>query len=49
MKKNEYVSPELEIVEMTGLCNILAGSEGTETLPGQNGTDPYPGDYVPNN
>ena len=26
MKKNEYVSPDMEIVEIKGLCNILAGS-----------------------
>lgn len=27
MKKNEYVSPELEIVEMTEQCSILADSD----------------------
>ena len=26
MKKNEYVSPEMEIVEIAEQCNILAGS-----------------------
>ena len=26
MKKNEYVAPEMEIVEITELCCILAGS-----------------------
>lgn len=26
MKKNEYVAPEVEIVEIAGQCNILADS-----------------------
>ena len=30
MKKNEYVSPDMEIVEMAVENYILAGSDGTE-------------------
>ena len=30
MKKNEYVAPEMEIVEITELCGILAGSDGND-------------------
>ena len=32
MKKNEYVSPEMEIVEIKEQCSILAGSPGGDTL-----------------
>ena len=32
MKKNEYVSPEMEIVEITEQCNILAGSDNQGNL-----------------
>ena len=37
MNKNEYVSPEMEVVEIKGLCSILADSEedgGNDTYPG---------------
>ena len=34
MKKNEYVAPEMEIVEITEQCNILAMSEGDSTPGG---------------
>ena len=33
MKKNEYVAPEMEIVEITEQCSILAMSDG-DTKPG---------------
>ena len=39
MKKNEYVAPEMEIVEMTGQCTILAGSEFDEKGPGTDWND----------
>ena len=32
MKKNEYVAPEMEIVEITEQCNILAGSDKNGNL-----------------
>lgn len=28
MKKNEYVAPEMEIVEITEQCNLLGMSDG---------------------
>ena len=31
MKKNEYLSPEVEVVEIIEQCNILAGSNGDNT------------------
>ena len=34
MKKNEYVAPEVEIVEIAGQCNILADSNGGGENPG---------------
>ena len=38
MKKNEYVSPEMEIVEITEQYGILAGSDGNnlegDLIPG---------------
>ena len=37
MKKNEYVSPEMEIVEIKGLCSILADSDGNEDGGGHTG------------
>lgn len=40
MKKNEYVSPEMEIVEITEMCGILAGSDGND-VTGE--LDPEPG------
>ena len=30
MKKNEYIAPEMEIVEITEQCGILAGSDGND-------------------
>ena len=38
MKKNEYVAPEMEIVEITEQCNIMAVSGGDvsgELKPGE--------------
>ena len=33
MKKNEYVAPEMEIVEITEQCHLLEWSNG-ESTPG---------------
>lgn len=35
MKKNEYVAPEVEIVEIAGQCHILADSNGAEVPGGE--------------
>ena len=37
MKKKEYVSPEVEVVEITGQCGILAGSDKTGNNAGGDG------------
>ena len=42
MKKNEYVSPEMEIVEIEGQYNIMAGSDTTGGSPGQGGSEEIP-------
>ena len=42
MKKNEYVSPEMEIVEVKGQYSIMAGSDITGGSPSQGGTDEIP-------
>ena len=34
MKKNEYVSPEMEIVEIKEQCCILAGSDENGNMGG---------------
>ena len=41
MKKNEYVSPEMEIVEITEQYGILLGD--SNEIPGQGGIDDVPG------
>ena len=47
MKKNEYVSPEMEIVEMTEQCCILAESLGNGNVDSGKDEDrelpPFPG------
>ena len=41
MKKNEYVTPEMEIVEIKEQCSILAGSDPTgNSGGGQGGNTP---------
>lgn len=39
MKKNEYVSPDMEIVEMAVEGYILAGSDNDGSSAGGNGGD----------
>ena len=34
MKKNEYVAPEMEIVEITEQCHVLVQSTGGSTPEG---------------
>ena len=40
MKKNEYVTPEMEIVEITEQCNLLADSNSNEA-GGFDPNDPF--------
>lgn len=37
MEKKKYIKPEIEVLEIDGDCNLLAGS----TIP--KGSEPYPG------
>ena len=39
MKKNEYLAPEVEVVEIAGKCSILAGSDKTGNNSGGPGDD----------
>ena len=49
MKKNEYVAPEMEIVEITEQCKLLAGSGDDPLIPenpsGGEGGTPGDGDW----
>ena len=39
MKKNEYLTPEVEILKITEQCGILAGSDQTGNNAGGDGDD----------
>lgn len=41
MKKNKYVSPEMEIIEMTTQCGILMGSDETTGGAGDPNNKPW--------
>ena len=45
MKKNEYVAPEMEIVEITEQCNLLKGSIIDENPSGGEGGSPDEDDW----
>ena len=44
MKKNEYLAPEMEIVEIKEQCNILAGSPDDTLEPDGGKNEGYPWD-----